>query len=217
PFMKALVKPEEAARFGEVPPGVTRDPKVFHEWAVTIAAKIKDNLDSYESQQSDELLELNEVQRREIIEFYRVVVKGVALVEFADPEVVANASDQYDAEKIPEDLRTVRNINRIANVINDRSIQAILQIPEPFESIMRDDQAELPIVIYYDSTISLSNEAYSRISDVANAAGRRIVYNRLDNRNLRRAFAEPVVIEPGTNLASTSKLILVVVGSMLPY
>lgn len=217
PLARAVLREEDRERFADIPADVLNDPQAFVRWAGTVAEMVRANLDTYEVQQSEPLQDLNEAQMREAVEFYRVVVKGVALVQFVDPSVVEQAEGRAPMEQIPEDLRTVPDIYRIAWLINERRVQGVMHIPQSIDVVLANDQTEMPIVIYFDSTIRMSEEARQRVQAVADAAGKRITYRRLADRGLARAFAEPVVVEPGTNLASTSKLVLVLVGSLLPY
>src|SRR5690606_3046097 len=77
--------------------------------------------------------------------------------------------------------------------------------------------AAVDLMLLHESTVSLSREAAARFSAVVRRANDALVSVRLENRSLPESFLEPIVLREDADLASKERVVLMIVGSILPY
>ncbi len=215
PLLGALIKSSGGVTADQIPAGITKDPKVFEEWILSLAPQVRANLDSVDEQPRELMDKLDARSRTELIDFYRMAIKGYALVEFVELETLDAAAKQ--PAHIPGDLTDIENLPAIAAAVADREIQGVLMVPAGVRSLVERDERDERILFIHDSTIPLSREGWNRIRSVANIAEHSIVRARLENRGIARVFLEPIDLSADTDLASPERRALNVAGSILPY
>ncbi len=218
PILRALIKPEAMGAFGAIPPNISRDPAVFDEWLHQIAEQARENLDSVDEQAGSPVAELPDEMKEAVVNFYRIAIKGYALVEFRDPAEIETAPDDFQLrEDIPEELNDIPRLRDYAYAINTRQIQGVLTLSGEYASIKENDETGIELEFLHDSTIPLSREARDRMSTVAWWTKEVFVRTRLDGRNISHTFLEPVRMADHRDMASTSRQTMEVLGSILPY
>jgi sodium transport system permease protein len=217
PMLSALVRPEFLESFTGVPEGVTRDPEVFAEWTRDLAKQARDNLDAPEERAGMLQGELTREKRDLIIDFYIVAIKGLGLIEFVSPEDLPAPPEDLDLPYIPEAAKDLPILAALADGIRERRIHAYLDFPRGLGVVEQDDVATVDLMLLHESTVSLSREAASRFSAVVERTNDALVSVRLENRGLPHSFLEPIALREDADLASKERLVLMIVGSILPY
>lgn len=151
------------------------------------------------------------------VDFYTVALRGLAFVDFEQPDDIDAPPVEFIAENIPQDLLDQPNGLNIAAAIRGKRIQGYLQFPEDPTEALNDESKTMPVTLWYDSTMSSSDEAETRVSRVLSRTGELVVKTRLRDRSLSPDFLTPMQLEGKTNLASRSQEILAAVGGFLPY
>jgi sodium transport system permease protein len=95
-------------------------------------------------------------------------------------------------------------------------VQAALDLPADVYDILEGGALSVPITILYDSSQSLSREAYDRFRNFMAALERSEMRLRLAQHDLRPGFIKPFDLD-AANLASESRKLQAVLGSVLPY
>ncbi len=216
PVLGVLLKSAGGVPAESVPAGITRDPQVFEDWVMSLATQVRANLDSIDEQPAEMMDLLDEKTRGELIDFYRVAIKGMALVEFVDPATLATEGAAAPAH-VPESLAGLANLPEIAAAVARRDIQGFLIVPSAVTGLVANDESTEAITFVHDSTIPLSSEAWSRVRTVVHRAGESIVHARLEGRDISRSFLKPIDTSGDADLASPQRRALNVAGSILPY
>ena len=225
PFVKALMAPEHAAQLPEMPDAVFSDAAVFEVWAREMAANARKDAESGVSKEelragvegASADFEVPEDLLAEALELYRVVFKGLGLIEWIDPSTLAGPVKQELLLSLAEEARELPFAAAAATAIKDKRIHAYLSIPPGTDSIVALDQHQFELPLLYDSTIRLSGEAHERLQAVIKSVSARVVERRLDARQIDRGFVRPVSLAAGTNVASKSERALSAIGAILPY
>jgi sodium transport system permease protein len=218
PLLRALVKPEFVSQFTGVPDGVTRDPEVFASWAKQLAEQARDNIDAPEERAATtEMPELSQEKLDLVVDFYVVAIKGLGLVEFVTPDELPPVSPDFKVPYVPEAGKDLPLLSAIAEGISERRIHGYLDFPVGVDAVKDDDIATIDLMLLHESTVSLSREAASRFRQVVDRVSGALVKVRLENRGLPHSFLEPVVVREDADLASKERVVLMIVGSILPY
>jgi len=218
PLLRALVRPEFLESFTGIPDGVARDPEVFAQWTRKLAEQARDNLDAPEERASMAAIpDLSREQRDLIVDFYVVAIKGLGLIEFITPDELPEPPDDIAISYIPEAGRDLPILPAIVDGIRERRIHGYLEFPRGIDVVEADDLASVDLLLLHESTVGLSREAASRFRAVVERANDGFVDVRLVNRGLPRSFLEPVTLREEADLASRERVVLMIVGSILPY
>lgn len=217
PVLGALLRNAAGADAAKLPEGTTRDPEAFETWIRGLAPQVRDNLDSIDEQPVELMEQLTPEMRAELIDFYRVAIKGFALVEFVDPSALAPAPADYAPPHMTEAVAAIPAAGSAAWAIAARDVQGLLHAPQGYEGAAATDDATATLAFVHDSTVPLSREALARFETVVGSARDAIVRERLAGRGIAPAFLEPVRLADDTDLASPQKRALNAAGSILPY
>jgi sodium transport system permease protein len=122
---------------------------------------------------------------------------------------------------IPEDLPPALAEPAVALAITskEKAVHAAVDVPvERLERLLGGDDPSLsvPLTVLYDSSQSLSKEAYERLSAFVEALARSEMRLRLAAQELRPGFIEPYAVAEA-NVASDSRRLQAVLGGLLPY
>jgi sodium transport system permease protein len=123
---------------------------------------------------------------------------------------------------VPDDLPGQLGDERVAAVITarEKAVHAALHVPPgDIEQWLTEDArsaVSLPLSILYDSSQSLSREAYDRFEGFVDALNRSEVRARLTAVAFARDFVKPVSIK-AANIASKGREAQALLGGMLPY
>jgi hypothetical protein len=97
-----------------------------------------------------------------------------------------------------------------------KALHAALYVPVNVFDRLEEQSVSVPITILYDSSQSLSREAYDRFSAFVGA----LAHSQIDV-NLRKAELSPGFVQPfllkSANVASESRKAQAIIGSILPY
>lgn len=219
PFFRALLKPDAAGAAASIPKGVATDPEAFESWVHDIVGQVRENIDSPTEQTALSVEELPDDLRQEIVTFYQVAIKGFALIEFVDPEALAQPPDNVSLPESSEHLADVEGLDRLSYAMARNEAHGLLRVEGDLGRLVGDgdDWENVRIVFYHDSTIGMSAEANRRIADVERAANEALLARRLEARGLPAGFVHPVSKQWGTDLATPSRQALSILGMILPY
>jgi sodium transport system permease protein len=122
---------------------------------------------------------------------------------------------------IPEHLPDALDTRRVAAAITskEKAIHAALDVPvEPLRRLLEAEDTALSVqlTVLYDSSQSLSKEAFDRIEAFVEALTRSEMRLRLAQQSLRSGFIEPFDMH-AANVASDSRKVQAVLGGLLPY
>lgn len=124
------------------------------------------------------------------------------------PEVIEKIAES-------ENLRMVPAVDDFRQKIADRSVQAVLEIPDNFaERILRGENAEFRIFTYGGD--SASGIAAERLENILRAEKARIVRERLAEKDLSEKILQPFSVVQ-TNVAPPEKVTGALLGGILPY
>ena len=118
---------------------------------------------------------------------------------------------------LPSDLPPGLDDPAVAAAITGeaKQLHAALDVPvDVFEQL--ESAHSVPITILYDSSQSLSREAYDRFKGFIAALEHAQLDLRLEKQQLTRGFVQPFELQ-AANIASDSRQIQAVIGSILPY
>lgn len=217
PIVRALVKAEDLARVPDVPAEIFTDSAAFERWTRTLAGNMRAGLDDDLEAPEQANIDVPDAVRNELLEYYQVTIKGLALIEFVDPKTLPPAPADARGDALPAALQSVPDADRIAAAIRNKSINAYLSIPPELSEVRADNEGQATITLMHDSTIRLSKESYDRVSAVIDAAEDALVQRRLASRKLSGALLEPLQLAGGTDLASQNQIAMSYIGGILPY
>ncbi len=216
PIMKALLKPEMIGTFGDIPSDILTDPNAFESWIRGITQNVRQGLDTVEEREKYPDIELPEKVLDELVAFYRLTIKGLALVRFVDPATLDAPPLDFDSKSVPNGLASHPYADAIVAAIKDRSIHGYLDIPVERVSFDDESLSTVETTYVYDSTINLSAEANRRIRNVIDTVADRLLQQRLADRGLDEHFIEPLVMKEDTDVASKGTIALAKIGEILP-
>ncbi len=214
PLAAAYLQGEMKDFIESLPNDITTNSEAFHQWALSLRKPKQD-----QASQAEKLLEEKDFTtitpelQEAAAEFSEVIIKGYALIEFIDPAKQTWELD--DGAELPEGETPERA--KIAKAIRDRKLQGTLSIPESWEADLQDPMQTLEVTFLYDSTISLSNEAYARVQAVVRNVSESAQEKRLRETDLPSSFLRPIRLAAGGNLATASRMSFEVFGTFLPY
>jgi sodium transport system permease protein len=122
---------------------------------------------------------------------------------------------------IPDDLPPTLSDPRVAFAITnkDKAVHAALDVPvDALDRVVEGDDASasVKLTVLYDSSQSLSKEAYERLSAFIDAISRSETRVRLAKRTLSPGFIKPYELAEA-NVASDSRQSQAFLGGLLPY
>lgn len=104
----------------------------------------------------------------------------------------------------------------LAITSKDKAVHAALHVPRDLFDRLEGEALSVPVTVIYDSSQSLSKEAYDRLEAFVEALDRHEIGLRLNSQQLSPGFVKPFDIKPA-NVASASRQIQAVIGGVLPY
>ncbi|MBI5155159.1 ABC transporter permease [Candidatus Poribacteria bacterium] len=217
PIVKALVKDEARQALDQIPPDIVKSPEAFEKWTHDLADQMREGIDSIEERTEGPVSKLPEELQDEALDFYQVAIKGLGLIEFVDPSTLGAPKETFDINSVPEELRGVPDIGKIAAAVRAKEIHGFLSVPPELDTLRGQDVAAVSVTFIHDSTLSLSGEANCRFTQVAGKAGKKIVLHRLGKLGYGENFLEPLKLKEDRDLASKSQQVLNAVGGFLPY
>ena len=120
--------------------------------------------------------------------------------------------------ELPKDLPPGLEDPAVAVAITDeaKQLHAALDVPVDIFEQLELQANTVPITILYDSSQTLSREAFDRFEGFIEALGHGEVDLRLRAAELSPGFVEPFALK-SANVATDSRKIQAVIGSILPY
>lgn len=217
PLFQALLRPADLESLKSLPTGLLTDPQAFAEWCRSLTKRVRDGMDANVKLDEAAKGEISDEIRDELMDFYRVAIKGVGLVEFVTPDSLPPVPAELNRAGIPERLRDSPNIDKIAAAIRGKAVEAFLSIPTDYPGLLQSSEKTIEILLIRDSTIGPSDEAYSRVEGVISRVDQRVVNQRLASKHLSDAFDKPLKLRKRTDLASKSEVALELMGGMMPF
>ncbi|HTE04966.1 MAG TPA: ABC transporter permease subunit, partial [Planctomycetota bacterium] len=151
------------------------------------------------------------------------VSRLLTLTEWTTLDVLPAAGDGKLAQgvTIPKDLPPALADPRVAAAITSKEKTVHAAIDVPVDSLERlidgeDPSAGVKLTVLYDSSQSLSDEAFDRLSAFIEAISRSEMRGRLSAQSLRPGFIEPFELREA-NVASSSRKSQAFLGGLLPY
>jgi len=119
---------------------------------------------------------------------------------------------------VPDDLPGGLDRPGVALAITkkDKEVHAALHVPSQLHDILDGEALSAPVTLLYDSSQSLSKEAFDRLKAFVEALERHEISLRLTAQQLSPGFVKPFDVKPA-NIASASRQIQAVIGGILPY
>lgn len=146
-----------------------------------------------------------------------------AVLSLSDWKDVSRVARQPDARlppgvDLPRELPPALDSPAVAAAIvgKDKELHAALNVPADVFERLEEQSVSVPITILYDSSQSLSREAYDRFADFVEALEHSQLALRLREAELSPGFIQPFAIKPA-NVASDSRKVQAYIGSILPY
>ncbi len=118
--------------------------------------------------------------------------------------------------EVPDDLPESWDGEQLARAIQDKTIHAAIHLPSNVFDMLEDQRASVPFSVFYDESVSLSEEASDRLAAFARIVGNGLLEMRLADNGLAPQFAEPIVFE-GADMATPSRRVQAFLGGLLPY
>ncbi|MCG3127621.1 MAG: hypothetical protein CHACPFDD_02488 [Phycisphaerae bacterium] len=217
PLFGALLKPEQTAG-ATVPGEIFDDPAAFQRWTQGLARAAREGIDDpADKSAAAAQIELPDALRTELVEFYRVALKGLGLVEFIDPAVLAPPPPGFVAAAGRPGRPAVPGFERFEAALRAKELHGYLVIPPEAERIVDAVSPTVLITLIHDSTLRLSKEAGERVAYVVEQAGQRVVELRLAARQLDASFVLPLDMQGQSDLATESQIAMAIIGGILPY
>jgi sodium transport system permease protein len=119
---------------------------------------------------------------------------------------------------VPDDLPGGLGEPGVALAITkkDKEVHAAMYVPRDLYDRLESEAVSVPVTLVYDSSQSLSKEAYDRLEAFVEALERHEIELRLTAHELSPGFVRPFDLKPA-NIASASRQIQAVIGGFLPY
>ena len=157
-----------------------------------------------------------EPEERELLQDAAAVMNLLVRSEFVDLASLEPGGALAQGVEIPEDLPGGLSDERIAVAIQEKRIEAALHLPSDALVVIEEAGSSLPMHVLYDSSQSLSKEAYDRIANYFEAVDRLVLRLRVHEYSLPVEFARPMTLERA-NVATASRKIQALLGGLLPY
>jgi sodium transport system permease protein len=177
-------------------------------------------IDELASMKALDELEPDEVQ---FLEDAQAVWRLLTLTQWTTLDELAASSHGRLAQgvTIPEDLPGTLADPRVAIAITskEKAVHAAIDVPvDALERVIEgeDSSASAKLTVLYDSSQSLSKEAFDRLSAFIEAISRSEMRVRLAQMSLRGGFVQPYELQKA-NVASDSRKLQAVLGGLLPY
>ena len=202
------------------PAAVLEDPQAFQQWVAQQAEKLRDDIDIDKTEEELKGREISRSAIKESIDFYRVALKGLGLIEFVDPATLGVPPADFEPPKLPDDVKDMdpEVARKIAWAIRNKDIHGYLQMPAKSElGVEPTSSGQLTSLLVHDSTLDLSDEAYSRVSRALREGSKALALDRLNERNLDIRYQDPVKVSDEADLATDSDLAMKIIGGILPY
>lgn len=217
PLFGALLKPDQPGA-ATVPGEIFADPAAFQRWTRELARAARQGIDDPADKSATAAqIDLPDAVRTELVEFYRVALKGLGLVEFVDPATLAPPPPGFVATPPRADRPIVPGGERFEAALRAKELHGYLVIPAEAEQIVDVASQTVLITLIHDSTMRLSKEAGERVAHVIEQAGRSVVKLRLAARQLDPAFVQPLDMQSQNDLATESQIAMSIIGGILPY
>lgn len=214
PWLRPIIRPERLEELDRLPANLLDDPAVFAEWTRTLASQARSGIETDATPAADATAA---VQNEAALDFYRVAIKALGLVEFVDPDELPTPSPQQRADPIPEALASLPGIERLSWALDTGRIHGSLTVTGTLDDVLARPEAFVEVTLVHDSTAGLSGEAANRIREATGTISRATTGVRLTQRGLPTDFVRPVRWRADGNLAPMGRQVLQHVGGLLPY
>lgn len=157
-------------------------------------------------------------QERRLLRDAEAVRPILDRVDWRDPARLSAGGRLPQGVRIPAGVPAHLAREEIAISISGeaKAVHAAVDLPADVYERLESGALSVPITVVYDSSQSLSREAYKRLQAFVEALARSEMRLRLLQRDLRPGFIEPFDLR-GANLASDSRKLQAMLGSVLPY
>ncbi len=203
-----------------LPAEVLTDPVAFQAWAAKQAEKLRDDIDIDQAEETLKERKLSKTAIKEGVDFYRVALKGLGLVEFVDPSSLEEPPADFVPPELPDDVQGLDEalVRKVAWAIRNKKIHGYLQMPP------KDELGETPVgdqqlksLMVHDSTLDLSDEAFSRVARAVREGSKSLALERLRTEGLDIRYQDPIKVSDESDLATDSDLAMKIIGGILPY
>lgn len=99
--------------------------------------------------------------------------------------------------------------------LTDKEIQAILEIPDDFESKV-EQSAPITLSLIFDAAVMKSNVAKSKLAGILEVYKKDVINQRFEARKIEQSVLTPFTINE-QNVASEAKMTGMILGMLLPY
>lgn len=131
-------------------------------------------------------------------------------------ELPASSTPLAKGVEIPDDVPDAWDAEALARAIQDKTIHAAVHLPGDVFDVLEDQRVSVPMHVFYDASVSLSDEASDRLRAFSRIVGDGLLEMRLADNGLSARFAEPLAFE-GADIASPSRRLQAFLGGLLPY
>ena len=136
--------------------------------------------------------------------------------EFVDPADIDLSGALAQGVEIPSDLPAYLADEKLTLAIQSKAIAAAVYVPPDTLVDLEEAGPSVPFSVLYDSSQSLSGEAFDRLDAVQEVFSRFQLGLRLREADLSADFIEPVKLERA-NVATASRKVQAFLGGLLPY
>ncbi len=155
-------------------------------------------------------------EQRQLMLDAHAISKLVSQSKFVDPASLDVDGQLAQGVKVPKDLPDSLAGERMTIAVQSKAISAGLALPGDALVTLEEFEATVPLHVLYDSSQSLSDEAYDRVHAFLDVINRQQLKLRLREEQLPREFAEPMRLE-SANVATDSRKVQAAIGGLLPY
>lgn len=155
-------------------------------------------------------------EQRQLMQDAFAIGRLTLQTEFIDPSELETGGVLAQGVEIPEDLPGYLADEKLTLAVQSKTIAAAVYLPTDALVTLEDADASVPFTVLYDSSQSLSEEAFDRLDAVLKVLNRFQLGLRLREASLSPQFAQPVELERA-NVATASRKIQAVLGGLLPY
>ena len=158
-------------------------------------------------------------RQKEMLADGGAVDRFLRLTQWIDAaDVAGTGASLPPGVRLPDDLPEGFPAERLASGITakEKSVHAALHVPLDAFDRLEEQALSVRITMLYDSSQSLSKEAWERFSGFVDALSRGEMRLRLEGANLSPGFIRPFDLE-AANVASDSRQLQAVLGGVLPY
>ncbi len=158
-------------------------------------------------------------QQRQLLDDAGAISRLMSLVKWAElPRETDATAPLPQGVALPAELPEGLSGAALARAISGagKEVHAAIELPlDAWETVAQGD-VSVPVTIVYDSSQSLSKEAYDRLVGALEALGRLELRQRLVAEQLGPGFPRPFDVRVA-NLASDSRKVQAILGALLPY